>query len=68
MVPEMQVKQYVAKVRGAFGSVWYVYRTGSDRHYLFSCAQNPVLSFLVLKTDLQPLVRRMLAQGRGNAL
>jgi hypothetical protein len=65
--PECQVKQYVARVRGANGLDWDVYRTGSDRHYLFACVQNPVFSVPVLKTDLQPDVRQALAHGYGHA-
>lgn len=64
--PELQVKQFVAVVRGGFGSRWYVYRTGSDRHYLFACTENPTFCVPVLKADLQDDVRRALANGYGN--
>lgn len=65
--PELQVKQYVARVRGGYGSLWDVYRTGSDRHYLFSCVQNPAFSVPVEKSRLQPEVRSALAHGAGHA-
>jgi len=65
--PYLQVKQYVAEVNGDFGSRWYVYKTGSDKHYLFSCVQNPTFSVPVLKADLQPEIRRALARGVGHA-
>jgi hypothetical protein len=64
---ECQVKQFVAEVNGCFGSRWHVFITGSDRHYLFTCVQNPVLSVPVLKADLRPDVRRALAHGYGHA-
>lgn len=62
----MQVKQYVAEVRGAFGARWRVFRTGSSRHYLFVMVQNPLVSKPVLKTALRPEVRRALANGAGH--
>lgn len=66
--PEWQVKQYVARVAGANGSLWDVYRTGSDKHYLFSCVQGyGLLSFPVLKSRLQDDVRSALAHGHGHA-
>lgn len=64
--PEMQVKQYVARVDGAFGAHWYVYRTGSDKHYLFVCVENSNITMPVLKKDLRDDVRRALAHGWGN--
>lgn len=67
MAPEMQVKQYVASVNGAFGSRWQVFRTGSARHYLFVCEQNSDIARPVAKADLQPEVRAMLARGVGHA-
>jgi hypothetical protein len=62
-----QVTQFVAEVNGAFGSRWRVFRTGSAQHYLFVLIQNPAISTAVLKSDLQPTVRRMLARGIGHA-
>jgi hypothetical protein len=68
--PELQVKQWVAEVQGQFCR-WRVFRTGSDRHLLFDqldthgCSTG--LQVPVLKADLQPAVRSMLARGRGNA-
>jgi hypothetical protein len=67
VVPELQVKQWVAEVNGAFGSRWRVFRTGSDRHYLFVLVQNSQIFKAVLKADLQPEVRRALANGWGHA-
>ena len=65
--PELQVKQYVAEVNGAFGSRWRVFTTGSDRHYLLSLVQNPEIAKAVLKTDLRPDVRSALRHGWGHA-
>jgi hypothetical protein len=65
--PEVQTKQYVAEVNGAFGSRWRVFTTGSDRHYLFVLVQNPDISKPVAKADLRPDVRRALAHGHGHA-
>ena len=70
MRPELQVKQYVAVVHGRFCR-FMVFRTGSDRHYLFAqldptgCQTG--LTVPVRKADLQPEVRRALAAGVGNA-
>jgi hypothetical protein len=64
--PEMQVKQFVAEVNGAFGSRWRVFNTGDARYYLFVLVQNPDISKPVRKTDLQPDVRRALAHGVGH--
>lgn len=63
--PELQVTQYVAEVNGAFGFRFRVFRTGSSRHYLFVCVQNADIHLPVLKTDLNPEVRRALAHGWG---
>jgi hypothetical protein len=65
--PELQVKQYVAEVNGAHGFRWTVFRTGSDRHYLFVCVQNTNFAVPVLKSDLQPDIRAALAHGVGHA-
>jgi hypothetical protein len=65
--PELQVRQYVAEVTGARGSRWRVFRTGSDRHYLFSSVDNPTFSVPVLKTSLRDDVRSALANGYGHA-
>jgi hypothetical protein len=65
--PELQVKQYVARLKGAFGLHWYVYRTGSDRHYLFVCAENSNIQMPVLKSSLKDDVRSALASGWGHA-
>lgn len=65
--PELQVKQFVAEVNGAFGFRWRVYRTGSDRHYLFECVQNTNIRLPVLKSSLQDSVRLALAAGAGHA-
>ena len=67
MSPEMQVKQYVAEVNGALGARWRVFRTGSDRHYLFVCTANCLIQMPVLKSRLNPEVRRALAAGAGHA-
>lgn len=65
--PEMQAKQFVAEVNGAFGSRWRVFTTGSRRHYLFVLVQNSDIQTPVLKTDLKDDVRRALAHGWGHA-
>jgi hypothetical protein len=65
--PELQVRQFVAEVNGALGFRFRVYRTGSDRHLLFECTQNADIRFPVLKSRLQPDVRRALANGWGHA-
>jgi hypothetical protein len=65
--PELQVKQFVAEVGGAHGFRWRVFTTGSDRHYLFSCVQNPAFSIPVLKASLVPEIRSALAHGVGHA-
>jgi hypothetical protein len=67
MRAELQVKQWVAEVNGAFGSRWRVFRTGSDRHYLFQLVQNTDIAVPVLRKDLRPDVRRALANGCGHA-
>jgi hypothetical protein len=67
MRPEMQVKQFVAEVNGASGFRFRVFRTGSDRHYLFTSVRNSGFSFPVLKSDLNPEARRALAAGVGHA-
>lgn len=65
---EFQVKQFIAEVNGRWGSRWRVYATGSDRHYLLELVgQIPPLQVPVLKSDLQPQVRRALAHGAGHA-
>jgi hypothetical protein len=65
--PELQVKQFVAEVNGAFGSRWRVFTTGSARHYYFQLIQNTDIGKPVLKTDLQDDVRGALAHGYGHA-
>jgi hypothetical protein len=65
--PELQVKQYVAEVNGAFGFRWRVYRTGSSRYYLFECVQNTNFRVPVLISSLQPEIRSALAHGVGHA-
>lgn len=65
--PELQVKQFVAELDGAHGFRWQVYVTGSDRHYLFVCKQNPLISVPVLKSSLRDEVRSALAHGWGHA-
>lgn len=64
--PECQAKQYVAVVQGQF-SRFRVLTTGSDRHYLFCPLDVAMDPFPVLKADLNPVVRKMLARGCGNA-
>jgi hypothetical protein len=70
MRPEMQVKQYVAVVRGRHGR-FMVFETADSRYYLFSqldpagCAT--ALQVPVRKADLQPDVRRALRHGCGHA-
>lgn len=66
-LPELQVKQFVAEVNGAFGSRWRVFNTGSGRYYLFVLVQNAGIAKTVLKSDLKPEVRRALARGVGHA-
>lgn len=68
--PELGVKQYVAVVKSRWCR-WMVFETGSAKHYLF-CQLDPHgyatgLQTPVLKTDLQPDIRRALAHGVGNA-
>jgi hypothetical protein len=63
----LQVKQYVAEVNGAFGSRWQVFETGDSRYYLFVLVQNSDISKPVRKTDLQPQVRSALRHGWGHA-
>lgn len=71
LAPELQVKQFVACVANSTGLKFLVYRTGSDKHYLFQ----PVgpdktvstFSFPVRKADLRPAIRAMLNNGCGNA-
>jgi hypothetical protein len=65
--PELQAKQHVAEVSGRFGSRWRVYRTGSDRHYLFVLVQNSMIYNVVRKSDLNPEIRSALANGWGHA-
>jgi hypothetical protein len=64
--PELQVKQYVAQVKANYGLHWYVYRTGSDSHYLFACTEYPHIQFPVLKADLNDDIRSALARGAGH--
>lgn len=64
---ELETKQFVAEVNGAFGSRWRVFTTGSDRHYLFVLVQNSEIFKPVLKSDLRNDVRRALAHGTGHA-
>jgi hypothetical protein len=66
-----QVKQYVAVVRGPFCR-FTVFETGDSQWYLFdqmdSYGCSTTLQFPVLKSDLQPEIRKMLRHGCGNAL
>ena len=69
MAPEMQVKQLIGEVTNERGVTFRVLNTGSARHYLF-CLLDPNgcdagLHVPVLKADLQPQVRRALANGRS---
>lgn len=70
MAPEMQVKQYVAVVRGKHGR-FMVFETASARHYLFSQldpqSNQTGLQWPVRKADLRDDVRAMLRRGCGNA-
>lgn len=71
MRPELQVKQYVGIVCGARDNSFMVFRTGSDKHYLFAqlypnTTTQTGLEFPVLKADLHDEVRRALANGYGN--
>jgi hypothetical protein len=65
----MQVKQYVAVVRGQHGR-FRVFETGDARFYLFdqidAAGSSTCLQFPVLKRDLVPVVRRALRHGYGN--
>lgn len=67
---ELQVKQFVAVVRGRHGK-FAVFKTGSERHYLFSAVTADGiftgLSFPVRKRDLRTDIARALANGWGNA-
>ncbi len=66
--PQLQAKQYVAEVNGAFGCRFRVFTTGSARHYLFDLiGASPPLQVPVLKSSLRPDVRRALAHGWGHA-
>lgn len=65
--PELQVKQRVGEVDGPHGFRWIVYLTGSDRHYLFECMQNPSFRVPVLKSQLTEPVKEALAHGWGHA-
>lgn len=65
--PEVQTKQFVAEVNGAFGFRFRVFTTGSDRHYFFVCVQNPDFHFPVEKSHLTPEARAALAHGYGHA-
>jgi hypothetical protein len=67
MAPELQVKQFVAELDGAFGSRWRVFLTGSGQHYLFVLVQNPDIFKAVRRADLRPDVRSALAHGWGHA-
>ena len=59
--PELQVVKFVAEVNGGFGTRWRVFTTGSSRHYLFSCVQNPEFAVPVLKADLDQVRESRLA-------
>jgi hypothetical protein len=65
----LQVKQYVAEVRGRFA--WFrVFETGDSRFYLFDMFDpagcSTTIQFPVRKADLQPDVRRALRHGAGH--
>jgi len=68
--PELQVKQFVAIVKGRWCR-FMVFETGSTKHYLFSqldyAGCQTGLQFPVLKRELVPEIRRALAHGWGNA-
>lgn len=64
--PELQVKQFVSELNGAFGSRWRVFRTGTPA-YLFVLVQNPDIFKVVHPRELQPVVRSALVHGCGNA-
>ena len=69
-LPEYMVKQYVAVVQNKRGVKFAVFKTGSEKHYLFSCVKDGVftgLQFPVLKKDLNPEIKRALNHGWGNA-
>jgi hypothetical protein len=63
----MQVKKFVAEVNGPHGFRWRVFTTGSDRHYMFVCAQNANFQQPVLKSRLTRKTRSALANGWGRA-
>jgi hypothetical protein len=63
---DVQVKQFVAELNGAFGSRWRVFRSGAGT-YLFVLAQNPDIWQVVHPRELQPEVRSALANGWGHA-
>jgi hypothetical protein len=64
--PEVQVKQRVAELNGAFGSRWEVLRNGAGT-YLFVLMQNPDIRRVVRPCELQSVVRSALANGWGHA-
>jgi hypothetical protein len=69
--PSMQVKQYVAVVRGLCGR-FRVFKTGSEKFYLFDAIDDfgcsTGLQFPVKRSDLRDDIRRALANGWGNSL
>ncbi len=70
-LPELGVKQYVARVRSRWCR-FDVFTTGSPQHYLFAQLDEngcqTTLQFPVLKADLLPDIRQALAHGWGNSL
>ena len=68
---EMQIKQFVAVMQSGRGCKFMVFKTGSEKHYLFSALDRygcqTGFMFPVLKSELRRDVRHALANGRGNA-
>jgi hypothetical protein len=67
----MGVKQYVAVVQSSTGRRFMVFETGDAKYYFFMPIFDGCLStcgFPVLKSRLQPDIKRALRHGWGNAL
>lgn len=68
----LQVKQFVAKLRAPSGATFQVFTTGDARYYLFDLLDehgcSTTIQIPVRKQDLKPEYRRALAKGWGNAV
>jgi len=71
---ELQAKQFVAVVQNGTGLKCNVYETGNDKYYLFRplvpgfVGIEGGIEVPILKKELQPKIKRMLANGCGNAI